>query len=386
MEPTFVFDDSGKAYAMVDGKVVASANTVDELETKLAWGNPGDGYNEMVDELGTGPDHADSANCPQCGGHLSTSCEQCGFQDEGVETPDDYSGEGVDLPAASPDTLPGDTLPDRETHTHIITPNGLKGQILGKHKDLWGEAVTVRFENGRIASYHVADEEKDRDFEFVNEEDEKKKNPIEELKEKVEKETSHTSSEIKSRLTELDEIKKQAYHIIAQGVSYEDEVALDELRTQADHEQGELTAELEYLDSEEAEAFAPPAPFRTEVFEQESLGGGDSTWLDSTLGDMIQEAESTDFDTLMEEGPETFVAELEDAPLADAGVVRQMASNLIRSKTAGIDPEAVNQYEKAFIARVEDCRRARLATRKDEMKKSASAEEDFDGPAEGLFL
>lgn len=311
---------------MVEGKVVASADSIDDLETQMA------------------------------------------------------NAEWGELPAGSSDTLPD------VHHTHIVTPNGLKGQILGKHKDLWGEAVTVRFENGRIASYHVADDEKENDFKFVKEEDEEKENPVENLKKKVEKETAHTTSGIQERLTELDEIKKQAYHLISQGVSYEDEQQLDDVRTMADHERGELAAQLEYLESEEAEAYRPPAPYGMEAVEQESLGGGDGTWLDETLGEMIQEAEGTDFDQMMEEGPETFVAELEDPALADAGVVRQMASNLVRSKTAGIDPEAVKEFEKAFLGRVEWCRRARLTDRKEEIKKEAASEENFDGPAEGLFM
>ena len=40
--------------------------------------------------------------------------------------------------------------------THIETPSGLKGEILGRHDGPWGEKlVTVRWENGRISRYQA---------------------------------------------------------------------------------------------------------------------------------------------------------------------------------------------------------------------------------------
>lgn len=390
-DPTYIFEDD-KAYAMVDGKVVASARSVEELEQKVAdWdphahGSPDFGGEDFSDPYQD--QFVDGSTCPACGtvgalAHGEPACPACGAPNEAaIPQHDDYSGEGVDLPAASPDTLPGDNLPPR--HTHIVTPNGLKGQILGRHKDLWGEEVTVRFENGRIASFHVAENDEN---EYTTEEDEeKKKNPIENLKKKVEKETSHDRASIQERLAELASVKKEASHLFQTGVSYDDEIALDEIRLQADYETGELAAALEQIDSEQAEAYRPPAPYGYNAVEQETVGGGDGTWLDNTLGEMIDEAEGQDFDQMMQEGPELFVADLEDAPLADAGVVHQMASSFIRSKTAGINPEAVKEYEKTFLARVEAARREALKNRKEEMKKEAASEPvDNDGPAEELF-
>lgn len=394
-EPTYIFEGD-KAYAMVDGKVVASAKSVEELEAKVAdWdpyahGSPDFGGEDFSDPAGN--QFVDDSTCPHCGtvgalAHGEPICPRCGAPNEAaIPQHDDYSGEGADLPAASPDTLPGDDLPPR--HTHIVTPNGLKGQILGRHKDLWGEEVTVRFENGRIASFHVAENDEN---EYVNEEEEdEKKNPIENLKKKVEKETSHDRASIQERLAELTSIKKETSHLIQTGVSYDDEVVLDEIRLQADYETGELAAALEQIDSEEADAYRPPAPYGYNSVEQETVGGGDGTWLDNTLGEMIEEAEGQDYDQMMQEGPELFVADLEDAPLADAGVVRQMASSFIRSKTAGIDPEAVKEYEKIFLARVEAARKEAQKQRKEEMKKEAADDTggslDNDGPAEGLFI
>src|SRR5208282_708852 len=44
----------------------------------------------------------------------------------------------------------------RKAATHVETPSGLKGEVLGQVKGPWGsEEVTVRWENGRIAKYET---------------------------------------------------------------------------------------------------------------------------------------------------------------------------------------------------------------------------------------
>jgi hypothetical protein len=393
--PTFVFDDDGKAQVVLNGKVVASG-TLDELEQKLTHDPLGirDGLQggQGIDYPVTREDHPANQDfpteCPQCHlptdiGHLTNNmmdqpgvCSNCGADLRAVPGVDE--GNAIDpLPDANRDIIPGDDLPPR--HTHIMTPGGLKGQILGKQAGLWGDQITIRLENGRIAKFDVT---ADSDIAYLDEEEPAADSPYKQLQERLDAMPDGTKDSLTARIKELKAIKQEAKDLF-RTARYVDETTIDNIVVTADAEIGEVTDALAAL--EDAEPYAPPAPFETGVVEQESVGGGDSNWLDSTLGDMIQEAESQDFDQMMREGPEEFVAELEDPSLADAGVVRQMATDLVHSKTVGLERESVNEFTSKFLERVEQVRRTRLASRKQEMAKEAKSEQE-DGPAEGLFL
>lgn len=392
VQPTFVFDDAGNAYAYLDGKIVAAASDADELEKKLAGpldglGDPAQVGDPHPPDLNVDPNFdpsgmQDQMGCPTCGG--AGACPSC--NGTGQASPDqappneDSAISQADLPAASPDTLPGDNLPPRATH--ITTPSGLKGQIMGKVKDVWGEEVTVRLENGRITKFHVVPGE---EYKYSNEVEEENLSEVDELRQKMDEMPDGTKSSLIARVNDLKKIKSKASSMIRAGANYADAQKLDQIVIQAEHELQDATNTL--IDLEDAEAYAPPEPFQ--VAEQESLGGGDSSWLDNTLEEMIQEAESTDFDQMMEEAPETLVAELETPALMDADGVQATAASLVASKTAGIDPEAVADFRKAFLARVEELRVAEVENRQEEEDedeetqiKEASTD---DGNDEGLF-
>jgi hypothetical protein len=104
-------------------------------------------------------------------------------------------------------------------------------------------------------------------------------------------------------------------------------------------------------------------------------GHSDSTWLDHTMNEMIAEAEATDYERLMDEGPEAFVAGLDDAPIAHAATTRVMATTFIRERTAAAAPEIREQYENVWLSRVEQCRKAELGNRKQANHKKASTKE-----------
>ena len=117
--------------------------------------------------------------------------------------------------------------------------------------------------------------------------------------------------------------------------------------------------------------------------------GSDASWLDNTLNEMIVEANSTDYEKLMDEGPEAFVAGLDTEMLADGGAVRSAASSWIRSKTAAADEDVRERYEKVWLARIEDVRRATFSNVKQEMHREAAAKEsaNLDGISDdSLFL
>lgn len=388
-EPTFVFDDDGTAYAYLDGKVVASATDADELEQKLAQlpptapqGAPGMGGPPPgppgVDPQGADPQAVGAENDPlvqQAVQILEQKAPEL-LADGGPDGQEEPSAIGqADLPAASPDTLPEDSLPPRETH--VETPNGLKGQILGKVKDLWGEEVTIRLENGRIAKFHVTEDTK-----FTNEKTASAPSPLAALEARLEATPDGTKESLSARITELKKIKAEASALIRTR-----EVTANtahELVVLADHELREVNDALAAL--EDAEPYAPPAPFDPQVAEQESVGGGDSTWLDDTFGQMVDESEATDFDQLMDEGPEVMVAGMETPALEDAEGVADQASQFVSSKVAGIERDAVEEFRAEFLRRIEAARKMELETREEKQTQQREAAVEDDGPDEGLFL
>src|SRR5438270_12718836 len=43
----------------------------------------------------------------------------------------------------------------RKIATHVTTPNGAKGEILNRVAGVWGDEITVRFENGQIRRFET---------------------------------------------------------------------------------------------------------------------------------------------------------------------------------------------------------------------------------------
>lgn len=342
-EPTFVFE-GGNAYALVDGKVVASASTAEELEAKLA--SEDDPFGE----------DSTKNTCTGCGADAYTK-----------------DGECADCRADR-----DDNEKNAATATHIETPNGLKGKIMGRVKDVWGETVTVRFANGRIVQIPVTD-----GLTFTAEAAEAPANPIEGLEQRLE----NGSDDLDERKAELEAIKSEARTHILKGASAADEDAFHKIAVEADFELGEVNDAIAQRESDEAEAFEPYNP-GIQVVEQESVGGNDSRWLDNAVSDMMAEAESVDYGRLLEEGPEDFAAGLDDAVLADSGTVRQLASSFIEPKTALAEADIRDQFRSAWLDRVESRRRIELKNRQSTQKKEAATQkESFDSsPDESLFF
>jgi hypothetical protein len=262
-----------------------------------------------------------------------------------------------------------------EGATHVLTPNGLKGKILGRVKGLWEDEVTVRFDNGRIASLAVSK------LTFAKEEEEEEnQDEIAELEKKVEASVStYDPATLETRISELGQIKAEASAHIASGLSDEDLARVGSVIAQANYELQEISDIGAAIEDQRVAAYEPPAPFKINVVEQGGpTGGRESNWLDETIQEMVHEANSTDYTKLMNEGPEVFVAGLDKDLLADSGAVRSHASTWIRSKTAAADDDVREKYEKVWLARVEEQRRASLAGIKEEMHKEAAATESVD--------
>ena len=273
-----------------------------------------------------------------------------------------------------------------ESATHIMTPNGLKGKILGRVKGLWDDEVTVRFENGRIASLPVSS----LTFARVEDEEDSSEDEITKLEKIVSAAIEAAdASTIGARVKELDGLKAKAAALIDDGLSNDDLLRVGSVLAKAEYEYAEIEDRVRAIEEERISAYEPPAPFKMQAVAQGGpTNGSDSSWLDQTLNEMIVEASSTDYEKLMDEGPEAFVAGLDSGMVADSGSVRSAASDWIRSKTAAADDDVRERYEKVWLSRVEDVRRAAFSQMKQEMHKQASASEsvDYDSiPDDSLF-
>ena len=83
----------------------------------------------------------------------------------------------------------------RKAATHITTPNGAKGEILNRVASLWGEQITVRFENGQIRRFDtMAGDER---LSYIKEEPDQPKNMQEYFSHKLEEDyhAQHRRSE-----------------------------------------------------------------------------------------------------------------------------------------------------------------------------------------------
>jgi hypothetical protein len=271
--------------------------------------------------------------------------------------------------------------------THIVTPNGLRGKIMGKVvPGLWGNEVTVRFENGHIARLQVADVELSSDApvrqtlasaKAATGTPDTHGTRLAFLREKLAEAPEGDAASLRSRLVDLRDIQEIATELaskprIASVVREE----LDSIRAEAAYESSEVKDALEYL--QDAEAYAPPQHFATHVAEQATIGGfGGGQWLDQTYEAMVREADETDFDQLLNEGPEVFIADLDPNLLADQGTTAQLATSYIESKVAAARPEVREKYTELWVERVEGARREAFASRKETVAKQAAADSDL---------
>jgi hypothetical protein len=372
MEREFIFRD-GKVYTMVEGRVV-------QAEDEQSFQEPQGGHQIQdptqmpppPDDMGMGEGTCQSCQAPL--GPDDQFCSQCGQPVDALNgLGDDLSSETVpftdphQLHQGQPDPHGSEAI--RPQGNVVVTPNGLKGQLLGKVAGLWSDEVTVRLENGRVVRLNVT-----KDLKVASTPITKVASSVADLREEIEKNVAGDATSLRVRKDRLAQVKTAARNRI--GQSDATDIELNEIIVLATHEQAEIVDRLEYLASEEVEAFEAPAPFRMQAVEQESLGRDNGSWLDSTLGEMVAEAEATDYPKLLREGPEVFVAAVDTAVLGDQGAVRQMAARYIRSHTAAASDDVREQYEGAWLERVEACRRAELSNRKETARKEAAEQKD----------
>lgn len=275
----------------------------------------------------------------------------------------------------------------KKTATHIITPNGLEGEILGRTPSLWGEEVTVRLANGNIRSFHTHAEDGSQ-WIAKNERTAATKGIVAGLRARLDEEYERDMDSLRKRAATLEDIYNDAEAHLTAGAPYLEELRLDQIAIAARAERNEVVGAIEHLVAADDQTFVAPS-FNPQVVEQADLGRGTTdNWLDITVQDMIDESEGQDFDKLLSEGPSLLVTELETPALADAGVTREVALSHINEKTAGFVGEEVDEYRSAWLARVEVARRHELAGRKELTHKEAAAADESvaDAPDEALFM
>lgn len=376
----YVFRDS-QVFAIREGKVIAHGPDSDvvEAQVKQAFGpdSLGEGVCAPVHEM---HDQGHAPMCEHCGSaHIDETgrCQDCGQQQM-------HGGGPTEMPPLPEDLHePADPLGGQHhMMASVITPNGLKGTVLGKTAGVWGDEVTIRLENGRIVKLPTNVELRSPKQASTK----KKVSPLELLETRLSKSIDGTRESMVSRIEDLKGIRRSASRLVGDGCSYADSVRLDQIVVAAEVESRHLTdaiAHIDDADSMRAPGFSMQAADRTSSVSRE-----DASWLDVVMDDMIKEAEAQDFNKLLAEGPEALTAELPDVALADTGVTRQMASSFIMERTAGIAREVANPYMDTFLARVEECRKAELASRKQTThKEAATVEKSYDDvPDDALFL
>lgn len=272
--------------------------------------------------------------------------------------------------------------------THIITPNGIKGQILARTSTMYGGTeISVRLANGTFATYQTHPEVRD-DAQYVTEGTEKtaSANPSARLSSRLEADFGHDKDSLRDRAHELGEIAREAHRLITAGVPYSAQVELDGIRSSAEVEAHSVREALDHLEAVDAEAFAPPTP-SYQVVEQASMGAGND-WLGVVADQMIAESEAVDTEALLSEGPGLFAADLDTGTLVEPGITRDMAFAHVMGKTAGFAGPEVDSFREQFLANVEVARLAELTARKETSKKEAAVEQEVesDAPDEALFM
>lgn len=372
---TYIFKE-GSVYTMVDGAV---ESVVKEADFNPA-GHPIDGAVEMpappadlAGELG-----AEGEPCPGCGqpvGHGEEACPHCGTP-LGGGAAGGYGGFSEQFPGGPEVGVPGQAIAQT-----VETPGGMKGRVLARTPAMWGEEVTVRFDNGTIARIPV-----DKRLTFANVEKTASADPVAALNERVSAEyLDRDRGSLLARHKELIRIQKEASARVA-GSSDSDAAELDRIAVEAINERLEVEAALEAIQaSEPVEPFADPSKMADLGVEQATTGGSSADWLDGVHSEMVAEAAANDYEKLMDEGPEAFVASLTAAQLADSGTTRIMASRHINSKLAGADENTRDGYEKIWLGRIEQQRKTALANFKEEVAEKTASQE-INAPDESLFL
>lgn len=260
----------------------------------------------------------------------------------------------------------------RKTATHITTPNGMRGEVISRVAGLWGDEITVRFENNQIRRFATA--AGDDSIEYSVEAPKTAASPKAHFQDKLDERYVTSREGLAERLTVLDEVALGAGRLAAREASLSESRALHQFVLAAEAETAEIKDVLAHLEDVDAQNAAPAPPTYAAV-EQISLGGHSSDWLEVTAAEMVTESEATDFDRLLAEGPTQLVSSLDDSAVHNAGTVAEIAQGHIMGRTSGFKGDKVEAYREAFVAAAEQARRRDLTYRQSNARKEATVKE-----------
>lgn len=237
----------------------------------------------------------------------------------------------------------------RKTATRVTTPNGLTGTILGRTSGIWGEEITVRFENGHISKLNTSS----AGLTFSNEKT-LSSTPLEVLASIADKSVPGDAFSLAERLNELKELRNRVAKM-ASRLSHDELVAAHEIVSRTHAEEEEIREVLAAQVDHEEEEFAPYRP------EARSY---DESWLDRVAAEEVESA-TEDFD----EKVATFVTALSTDTLADGSLVSQIVYDKVSSET---DDE---EYIESFIEAAEQVRQNEHNARREATKQARLASE-----------
>lgn len=266
----------------------------------------------------------------------------------------------------------------KKSATHVVTPSGLKGQVLQRTASVWGDEVTVRFENGQVSTFAAHGVK-----EWMNERTASVGSPVEGLTQRLSKTYDHDRASLVARHRELVDLYHEARTLITSGVGYKDQQVLDSIIVTAEAEGEQIKQAIDNIDVGDVEAYQMPEP---QVVEQADLGRSDN-WIDAVVQDMQAESDDNDFEQILQDDPTLLAAGLDDGIVADQGASRELALSHIRGKVAGYVGDDVDGYVAQFLARFEAARRREQSTRTTDTRKEAAQATSRveESPDEALF-
>src|SRR4051812_28242632 len=101
----------------------------------------------------------------------------------------------------------------KKSATHVVTPSGLKGQVLQRTASVWGDELTVRFENGQVQTFS-AHGVKD----WMNERVASASSPVEAYEQRLAKTYNYDRASLVARHRELVDLYHDAKKLITSGV------------------------------------------------------------------------------------------------------------------------------------------------------------------------
>lgn len=252
----------------------------------------------------------------------------------------------------------------RKTATRVVTPNGLTGTVLGRTPSIWGEEVTVRFENGHIARLHTSS----ADLSYSDIEDDITSAPaLERIAFETNRSISDDTASLRARLETLSGIRLMASKI-ASSLKDDDLVLLDGYVSSTRAEEAEIGEVLAGREDQEVEDFTP---YRPEARAYEP------SWLDRVAAEEVEQ-EVENFD----EKVATFVTALSTDTLADGSLVSQIVYDKVASETDDVE------YIENFIEAAEQIRQTEHSARREATKQARIAsDQNVNGATdESIFL